>query len=84
MAKVRSTPLTIGEAAPWFAAPVVDGAKRYAFDSAGGRPILMLLFGSAAIPDCAAALEQVQARRALFDDQRAAFFGVSVSPNDAS
>ena len=32
MPKARTTPLTTGEAAPWFAAPVVDGAKRYVFD----------------------------------------------------
>jgi peroxiredoxin len=83
MAQTRQTPLTVGEAAPWFAAPVVDGSKRYAFDSAAGRPVLMLLFGSAAVPACAAALERLQARRRLFDDQNAAFFGVSTSPKDA-
>ena len=84
MSQDRKAPLTMGEAAPWFAAPVIDGAKRYSFDSAGGRPLLMLLFGSAAIPACAEALALVQARRALFDDQNAAFFGVSVNPEDAA
>ena len=82
MATARSSPLTMGEAAPWFAAPVIDGAKRYSFDSAGGRPILMLLFGSAAVPACAEALALVQARRDLFDDENGAFFGVSVNPDD--
>ena len=76
--------MTVGEAAPWFTAPVLDGAKRYAFDSAAGRPVLMLLFGSAAVPACSAALAQVQAKRGLFDDQNAAFFGVSVDPADAA
>ena len=78
----RSAPLGLGEAAPWFRAPVVDGSPTYGFDTAGGRPILMLLFGSAANENCARALEQVQAKRDLFDDSRAAFFGVTIDPTD--
>ena len=79
----RKVPLGLGEAAPWFRAPVIDGSTAYGFDSAGGRAVLMLLFGSAAQPSCAEALALVQARCGLFDDVNAAFFGVSIDPADA-
>lgn len=83
MIQPRKTLLGLGEAAPWFHAPVLRGDRNYAFDIAGGRPVLMLFFGSASVPACAAALAQVQAKRALFDDERAAFYGVTVDPADA-
>jgi peroxiredoxin/predicted 2-oxoglutarate/Fe(II)-dependent dioxygenase YbiX len=79
--KLRS-PLGPGEAAPWFRAPVLNGSDAYAFDTAGGRPVLMLLFGTAANPACAEALAKMEARRALFDDRSACFFGVSVDRSD--
>jgi len=78
----RRSPLGIGEAAPWFRAPVLDGAANYVFDTVGGRIVLMLFFGTAANPACAAALAAVEARRALFDDERACFFGVTVDKTD--
>ena len=56
------------------------GSDNYAFDSAAGRPILMLFFGSAASPAAAAALAAMQERRDLFDDDHAAFFGITVDP----
>lgn len=84
MTKARKIPLGFGEAAPWFRAPALDGAENYAFDSAAGRPIMMLFFGTASNPACAAALLRVQAKRALFDDRRASFFGVTVDPRDAA
>ena len=73
-----------GDAAPWFRAPALGGSPNYVFDTAAGRPILMLFFGSARLPPAAAALAQVQARRALFDDANACFFGISCDPTDAS
>jgi predicted 2-oxoglutarate/Fe(II)-dependent dioxygenase YbiX/peroxiredoxin len=76
-------PLAPGDLAPWFRVPALNGAASYVFDTAAGRPILMLFFGTAARADCAAALGQVQARRALFDDEHACFFGVTVDPADA-
>jgi len=84
MNAIRRVPLAPGEAAPWFRAPTLGGAENYAFDVAGGRPVLLLFFGTAANPACAAALALVQKRRALFDDVRAAFFGVTVDPADAA
>lgn len=83
MTAARRAPLGAGEAAPWFHAPVLGGSDRYAFDTAAGRPVLMLFFGTAANPASAAALAAVQARRALFDDVRAAFYGITVDPADS-
>ena len=75
--------IALGEAAPYFHVPALSGSPRYAFDTAAGRAVLMLFFGSASQPQSAAALAAVQARRALFDDEHACFFGVTVDPADA-
>jgi len=80
----RRSPLGIGEAVPWFRAPVLGGASDYVFDTVGGRAVLMLFFGTAANPACAAALAAVDARRDLFDDSRACFFGVTVDKADGA
>ena len=72
-----------GDAAPWFRAPALDGAASYAFDTAAGRPMLLLFFGSAALPQAQAALTVVAANRALFDDANACFFGITCNPEDA-
>jgi predicted 2-oxoglutarate/Fe(II)-dependent dioxygenase YbiX/peroxiredoxin len=79
-----SKPLQPGEPAPWFHAPALGGNPRYTFDTAAGRPILMLFHGSAAWGQSAAALDVVQRHRDLFDDVRACFFGVSIDPADAA
>lgn len=83
MATPRTSPLGVGEAAPWFRAPVLSGSDAYTFDTAAGRAMLMLFFGSGAHPAGAAALAALQGRRALFDDVGACFFGVTVDPADA-
>lgn len=77
-------PLEPGDAAPWFRAAALEGSPSYAFDTAAGRPILMLFFGSARLAPAAAALAAVQKHRALFDDVNACFFGVSCDPTDAA
>jgi len=82
VSKERKTPLGLGEAAPWFHCPTLGGRADYAFDTAAGRPILLLFFGTAANAAAKAALTALQQRRALFDDDHAAFFGVSVDPAD--
>jgi peroxiredoxin len=76
--------LAKGDPAPWFYAQALSGAPRYAFDAAGGRAILMLFFGTAREPACAAALAKIEARQDLFDDERGCFFGITVDPEDAS
>jgi predicted 2-oxoglutarate/Fe(II)-dependent dioxygenase YbiX/peroxiredoxin len=73
-----------GDPAPWFRVPALSGSSTYVFDTAAGRPILLLFFGLASEAQSAAALALVQEKRALFDDQRACFFGVTVDPSDAA
>ena len=84
MASARKSPLGLGEAAPWFRCATLEGNDQYAFDSAGGRAILMLFFGSAANPAVAAALAAMERRADLFDDDNACFFGITVDPTDAA
>ena len=84
MSEARKRLFGPGEAVPWFDAPVVDGSPRYAFNTAGGRAILLFFMGSAGNEACAAALAEVMERRDLFDDSRAAFFGFSVDPEDVA
>ena len=84
MTETRKSLLGPGEAAPWFHAAALNGIPNYSFDLAAGRAVLMLFFGSAAPPACAAALAEVRKRRALFDDVGAAFYGVTVDPADAA
>lgn len=73
-----------GDAAPWFAAQALDGRPEYKFDTVAGRYILLLFAGSAGEEPTAAALRAVLARRALFDDDGACFFGVTADPQDAA
>jgi predicted 2-oxoglutarate/Fe(II)-dependent dioxygenase YbiX/peroxiredoxin len=73
-----------GDAAPWFRVPALDGAANYAFDTAAGRPMLLLFFESAGRADAQAALSAVAANRALFDDLNACFFGITCDPEDAA
>jgi peroxiredoxin len=84
MIPARKSPLGLGEAAPWFTCPVLEGRDAYVFDCAAGRPVLLLFFGTAANAQVQAALAAVQERRALFDDENAAFFGISADPADVS
>jgi predicted 2-oxoglutarate/Fe(II)-dependent dioxygenase YbiX/peroxiredoxin len=83
MTTARSSPLGIGEAAPWFGAPVLSGASSYTFDVAGGRIVLLLFFGRGADESGAAALAAMRARRNLFNDTEACFYGITVDPSDA-
>jgi peroxiredoxin/predicted 2-oxoglutarate/Fe(II)-dependent dioxygenase YbiX len=70
-----------GDPAPWFTLPSTDN-PRYAFHSVAGRYVLLAFLGSAARPVAAAALKAVTARRALFDDAKACFFGLSADAED--
>ena len=82
-----STPapqLLPGDYAPWFHVPALSGSDNYSFNTVAGRMVLLLLFGSAAEPAAAEALRLVARHRALFDDHRAAFFWVTVDPDDAA
>ena len=70
-----------GEPAPFFTAPV-DGNPRYSIQVAAGRWLVLLAFGSLESKAAQAAHQAVLQRRALFDDLKAAFFGLSADPLD--
>lgn len=73
--------LLAGDAAPWFTARS-SGNPRYVFDTAAGRYVILLFFGSSSNPAAATALRMVADNRRLFDDLKASFFGVSTDPAD--
>ncbi len=70
-----------GDPAPWFVARCTSNEK-YHFDSVAGRTVVLCFFGSAGQALSAAVLAEFLGARELFDDARAAFFGVSVDPED--
>jgi peroxiredoxin/predicted 2-oxoglutarate/Fe(II)-dependent dioxygenase YbiX len=70
-----------GDPAPWFRQRSTSSAD-YAFDTAAGRYLVLSFFGSAGHEHGRTALRAVAANRQLFDDQRFAFFGVSLDPQD--
>jgi predicted 2-oxoglutarate/Fe(II)-dependent dioxygenase YbiX/peroxiredoxin len=80
----REALLDLGEAAPYFEAAALSGNPRYVFDSAAGRPILLLFLGSGRWTTSAAALAVVARHESLFDDDNACFFGVTIDPDDAA
>jgi hypothetical protein len=60
----------------------VDGNPHYSIQVAAGRWLVLLAFGSLEGEAARAAHRMVLQRRVLFDDVRAAFFGVSADPLD--
>ncbi len=70
-----------GDPAPLFVART-DEVAAYNIGVVAGRFVLLMIFGSLGVQACARAHEQVLARRDLFDDHQALFFGVSVDPAD--
>lgn len=77
------SPLPIGAPVPWFAAPT-DVNPRYQFHTAAGRWILLAFLGSLRAPQVATFVNTLRARRTLFDDRAASFFGVGVDPAEES
>lgn len=73
-----------GEEAPWFHAAALNGRARYAFDSVGGRYVLLLFYGSTTIESSAAALKLIKEHRWAFDDEHACFFGITVDEQDVA
>jgi predicted 2-oxoglutarate/Fe(II)-dependent dioxygenase YbiX len=71
-----------GEPVPWFRARAIGGSDNYVFDTVGGRYVLLLFLGRAGEPRAAEALACALRHRALFDDVRACFFGVTGDPED--
>jgi predicted 2-oxoglutarate/Fe(II)-dependent dioxygenase YbiX/peroxiredoxin len=77
----RPASLMPGDPAPWFKARSTTNPA-YAFDTAAGRYLVLCFFATAGDAEGHAAIEAALARRALFDDRRACFFGVTIDPGD--
>lgn len=77
----RFAELRRGDPAPWFhqRSPV---NPRYAIDTAAGRYLVLCFFGSSTTPRAQAALRTVAEATTLFDDEHAAFFGITIDPAD--
>jgi predicted 2-oxoglutarate/Fe(II)-dependent dioxygenase YbiX len=71
----------IGEPAPWFVARSTRN-PRFVFSTVAGRYVVLGFLGGSRHPLAAAALAEVARRRALFDDVKASFFGISADPAD--
>lgn len=76
-----AAPPQVGEPAPFFTA-ATDNNDRYSLEVAAGRWIVLMAFGTLAEPASARAFTEIVARRNLFNDFDAAFFGISVDPAD--
>ena len=74
-------PPAFGEPAPFFTAET-DGIANYSIEVAAGRWIVLMVFGTLGAEVCRVAHDKVLARRALFNDADAAFYGVSVDMKD--
>ena len=75
--------LTVGDPAPFFVG-ATDGIDHYSLDVAAGRWIVLMMFGTLSEPASKQAVDLVLARRRLFNDTDAAFYGVTVDPLDRS
>ncbi|AWM85673.1 2OG-Fe(II) oxygenase [Microvirga sp. 17 mud 1-3] len=74
----------VGDPAPWFRQKSTSNPD-YAFDTAAGRYIVLCFYGTASDEAGRRALAAAEGPcRDLFDDDRIAFFGVSMDPGDAA
>ncbi len=73
--------LTPGDPAPWFH-QVCTGNPNYAFQSVGGRYIILSFFITAADDIGKAAVAAIEANRDMLDADNFYLFGVSVDPAD--
>ena len=72
-----------GDPAPYFRQRSTSN-ENYVFDTAAGRYLVLCLFGSAGDASGRKMLSLLNTHRALFDDERFAFFGVSHDRRDES
>jgi len=70
-----------GDPAPWFQARSTSRPD-FAFDTSAGRYLVLCFFASAADARGRAALSAALARKHVFDDVFASFFGVTLDPTD--
>jgi len=73
--------LSEGEPAPWFRART-SANPSYAFDTVGGRYVVLCFLGSASLPPSQRALAAIASNRALFDDDIVSLFIVSNDTED--
>ena len=59
-----------------------DANPNFQSRSLGGQWMVLMFFGSLGLPACKAAHDRIVARRSLFDDSKAQFFGVGIDPAD--
>lgn len=78
---MKARRLSVGEAAPWFVARCTSN-ERYHFDTVGGRYVVLSFLQSAADEHSRALVRAFLARREVFNDLDACFFGVSIDPAD--
>jgi peroxiredoxin/predicted 2-oxoglutarate/Fe(II)-dependent dioxygenase YbiX len=78
---LAASPPGFGEPAPFFTAET-DGIANYSIEVAAGRWIVLMVFGTLGVEACREAHDQVLARRDIFNDADAAFYGVSVDMKD--
>jgi peroxiredoxin/predicted 2-oxoglutarate/Fe(II)-dependent dioxygenase YbiX len=72
-----------GDPAPWFQQRTTNNPN-FAFQTVGGRYVLLCFYATAGDAAGRAALDAVAAHRALFDDERMCVFGVSLDPADVA
>jgi peroxiredoxin/predicted 2-oxoglutarate/Fe(II)-dependent dioxygenase YbiX len=70
-----------GDPAPWFTQRATSN-DQYHFSMAAGRYIVLCFLGSSGSPAAQSALPALAANRALFDDEKLSFFGVTMDPRD--
>ncbi len=74
-------PFYPGDPVPDFVLPATSNPK-FHFNMAAGRYLVLCFFGSGAIEKNMKAVAHMTARRDLFDDQTASFFGISIDTAD--
>jgi peroxiredoxin/predicted 2-oxoglutarate/Fe(II)-dependent dioxygenase YbiX len=70
-----------GDPAPWFFQRC-QGLPNFAFDTLAGRYVVLCFYLTAADPQGKSAIDAMQRNRAMFDDDHASFFGISLDPQD--
>lgn len=76
-------PFQPGDPVPWFQCKAT-GRDDYHFSTVAGRYIVISFLGSANSPKSASVLTYFNSTiRHYFDDNKIAFFGVSIDPSDA-
>jgi predicted 2-oxoglutarate/Fe(II)-dependent dioxygenase YbiX/peroxiredoxin len=79
----RYVHLQAGDPVPWFSQRS-SCRDSFAFDTAAGRYLVLCFYAFGSDDRGRAALASVEQHRALFDDGRFSFFGVSIDMSDAS